>query len=477
MKYFKPYILLCILILTTFTNCKKFVELDAPKTLLVTKNVFASDETAIAQLTGIYSQMSDREFMPYRLPFCTGIGGDELINHSALFTNAYENSLQAVDAVTNAIWTAGYNYIYEANAIYEGCAASTTLSPAVKKQLMAEALFIRAFWHFYLVNLYGDVPLATTTDYLVNSTLARSAKDLVYQQIITDLKNAQAGLNENYVGSNSIATTTDRVRPNKMTATALLARVYLFNKNYSDAEAQATVVINSKPNYDLVDVTKVFLKNSNETIWALMKPTPANSINTWEGNYFILTSAPKTSFQNSAEITPTLLSAFDDGDKRKINWIGKFTDMGVTPNVDYYYPFKYKVLTSASVSEYSLVFRVAEQYLIRAEARVQLGNLAGGINDTDAIRNRAGIALIKDINPGIGKTDLLNVILKERQKELFTEWGHRWIDLKRTGNIDAAMNAIAASKGTVWNSNQQLWPIPQKEILNDKNLAQNPGYN
>jgi hypothetical protein len=469
---------LIITLLFWLSGCRKFVELDAPKTLLVTENVFAADETAIAQLTGIYSQMNDNLMMPYRIPFFTGLAGDELTNYSTGYLQVYKNALNPVDAVTNQIWTAAYSYIYQANAVYEGCNQSTTISNPVKKQLMAEALFIRAFWHFYVLNLYGDAPLITTTDYTVNTKTKRTSKNEVYQQIIKDLKNAELDLNVDYVDANSITTSPERVRPNSSTASALLARVYLYTSNYIDAEKEASIIIGNKAIYDTVDIDQVFIANNKEAIWQLMKPMPNNSNNnTWEGFYFILRSKPKTSFQNSSTLSNTLLKAFDSTDKRLLNWVSKFTDVSITPNVDYYFPFKYKVFTSSEITEVSTVFRVAEQYLIRAEAKAQQNKIAEAIADVDVLRQRAGIALIKDFDPDINKEALLDIILQERQRELFAEWGHRWFDLKRTNKIDATMNSISSVKGITWNSTQQLWPLPEKELANNANLVQNPGYN
>jgi hypothetical protein len=74
------------------------------------------------------------------------------------------------------------------------------------------------------------------------------------------------------------------------------------------------------------------------------------------------------------------------------------------------------------------------------------------------------------------KDATLSAIAHERQVELFTEWGHRWFDLKRTGKIDAVMSVVTPQKGGTWNTNKQLVPLPSSEILINHNLAQNPGY-
>ena len=72
--------------------------------------------------------------------------------------------------------------------------------------------------------------------------------------------------------------------------------------------------------------------------------------------------------------------------------------------------------------------------------------------------------------------EIEEAILHERKVELFTEWGHRWLDLKRTGAMDSVMTRVAGEKGTTWQPYFKLFPIPQYEIQQNPNLVQNPGY-
>ncbi len=99
---------------------------------------------------------------------------------------------------------------------------------------MGEARFFRAFCYFYLVNLFGDVPLATTTDSTINARLPRIPSDEVYQQIITDLKEAESLLSTEYLDANlkSYGGLPERVRPTKWAASAMLARVYLYQEGF-----------------------------------------------------------------------------------------------------------------------------------------------------------------------------------------------------------------------------------------------------
>jgi hypothetical protein len=124
------------------------------------------------------------------------------------------------------------------------------------------------------------------------------------------------------------------------------------------------------------------------------------------------------------------------------------------------------------VTEYTVVLRLAEQYLIRAEARAQQGNLLDAQADLNIIRSRAGLS-----DRSINNVDLLlTAIMHERQVELFSEWGHRWLDLKRTNTVNAVMSVITPQKGGTWSSNWAWFPIPQSEIRTNVKLKQNLGY-
>jgi starch-binding outer membrane protein, SusD/RagB family len=252
------------------------------------------------------------------------------------------------------------------------------------------------------------------------------------------------------------------------TNTALLARVYLYKKNWSKAEAEATAVIGSGMYTLPADPATVFLKNSQEAIWQLFPVNPG--LNTLEGNQLLPSPISNPSFPPPPTyyITDTLLRSFETGDKRKTSWTG----LRIYPNGgnSYYYPTKYKVRTGGTLTEYYVVFRLAEQFLIRAEARAQQNLLAEAILDIDTVRHRAGL-------PGTmaaSQTELLSAIEHERQIELFAEWGHRWYDLIRT---DRATTILGTLKPATWQATDTLWPIPILQIRLNPRLTQNPGYN
>ena len=464
---------------TTIVGCKKFVETDAPVSQVNGNNVYTSDATAIAALTGIYIGMFEGipspnfSTGPRSFSLLCGLSADEF----TLFTGAntekmsfYKNTLVANSANNNVgtdYWNSLYDNIYSTNSAIEGLNGSKGLTETVKQQLLGEAKFMRAFFYFYLVNLYGDVPLVTSTDYKINAFLARSTAAQVYQQVIKDLNEATDLLSDNYMdGSLKVYTgVAERVRPTKWAAKALLARTYLYIGNYADAEIQSTDVINNTTLYDTVSINNVFLKNSKEAIWQI-QPTKINQ-NTDDSRMFIVT----TGFSDATPIwlSDTLLNSFEANDLRRSNgnWVNSTTISGKP----YYYPYKYKNITS-TVSEYLMVLRLSEQYLIRAEARTQQGNFNGAQSDLNIIRKRARL-------PGTTASDknsLLTAILHERQVEFFSEWGHRWLDLKRTNTADALMSTFAPKKGGTWNPTNKLYPVPFLELQRDPNLIQNSGY-
>jgi hypothetical protein len=418
-----------------------------------------------------------------------GMSSDELINYAGVGNQldnefAINNLSSRSSPVKQNFWTPAYKLIFNANSIIEGIAASTSnqLTPAARKQITAEARVIRAFTYFYLVNLFGDIPLVTGTDWKQNALASRSASAKVYEQIVADLLEAEKDLPEDFTAGGG-----ERIRVNKMVARALLARVYLYQKDWENAAAQATAVINNNQFVLEPQLENVFLATSRESIWQL-KPS---------------VSKPTYQFTDAINFTPTLwwtdipvdlrplymdpafypdleylfypfyiltnpmADAFESNDKRKEKWTSFIETPTYAPytGVTNYFPVKYV----GGGKKYYTVLRLAEQVLIRAEAKAQLNDLSGADQDINAIRLRAGLSAITSTS----QSDALNRIAKERRTELFSEWGHRWLDLKRTGK---ALEALALIPQKKTDPNQLLYPIPIDEIQADPNLTQNPGY-
>jgi len=447
----------CLLLATT--SCQEFIDVGVPKTEITTATVFSSDASALATLSGVYSKMmASQSFTNGELERFTGIYADELINYSSnkerrQFATASLLNNNAI--VLRYFWAEAYAYILNSNAILEGVRNSSLLSTAVKNQLEGEALFIRAFCHFYLVNLFGDVPYVTSIDYEINSRIARMTTTEVYLHIIDDLKHSKDLMQPEFS-----LTDPERIRPGKFAVAALLARVYLYTGNWPLAEQEASSVIDANT-YSLTELENTFLATSPETIWQLRPVVPGT--NTTQGILFIMSSSPASSL-GAVSLTTNVMSTFEATDNRASNWIGTYQRSGVT----YKFAYKYKVRYNDVVSEYSIVLRLAEQYLIRAEARAQQNKLVEAYADINTIRSRAGLIDA----PVSGKNALLTAIEKERVCELFTENGHRWLDLKRTHRATEILTPIKAG----WQDTDLLFPIPDAERVINTNLTQNPGY-
>lgn len=448
-------------------SCKDFIEIDPSKAEILTMDVFSKDATAHVAMTSIYARMVADRITGISVQY-TGLYSDELKFHypnSVLLEAVYSNNL---DGNTNApvqMWNQPFTYIYQANAVIEGCLASGDLTSATKEHLVAEARFIRAYWYFMLTNFYGNVPILLSTDYQINAKETRQAQEHVYDQILEDLEAAEAVLPIEYVNGAGNSGTNERLRPNKATVWAMLARVHLYRGDMEKAASMASLVIEQTSLYDTVGVENVYLKNSREAIWQL---SPDINGFTPEASVFYPLVGPRGGI-----LTDNLLNAFEEGDRRREAWVGLYNNPNDSPiSIDVPYPFKYKDRTANS-PEYTNMFRLAELYLIRAEARARLNDLEAAKADINILRQRAGLSFIDLVT----SEQILESIIQERRIELFVEGCHRWFDLKRMDRLDAAMDMVASEKNATWSPYKQFWPISQQEIDKNPNLNQTAGYN
>ena len=481
------YVCVTGLILTVCISCKKLIAIPEPVDTQTTNKVFATDMQANSAMVGVYSVLindvsgNSTGYSGFATGLSTILGSlssDEL--SIDLFAGTSFNPYNTNKILVNSpyiptLWSSAYQSIYGSNAVIEGIAASTSpkLNTATKIQLTAEAKFMRAFSYLYLVNFFGDVPLVLTIDFNQTANMTRTPAQEVKAQIIKDLLDAKSGLPADFSGSK----TNERIRPNKWAAAALLARAYLYNGDYANALAQANEVIGQSQLFQLNDdLNHVFLKNNNEAIWQLQQSNVASIRGnaTPEGYSFSVYRSPADSKYYGFVISDVLEQTFEAGDQRKEDWLFPLLKDGKTV----YYLNKYKIglnnsSVNAPITEYATVMRLAEQYLIRSEARVLAGNqLELAIGDLNVLRHRAGLG---DLPLTLSHDQVLAAIAKERRTEFFGEWGHRWFDLIRTGKAHDVLSAMPG-KQPWWGDYQFLYPIPPDEIMTDHKLIQNPGY-
>lgn len=459
--YFKQLFILLVILINT--SCEDYLEVDTPKHKIVSATVFEEDETAISTMTGIYNELLNADFSGgwnYSVSVLGGLSSDVLepVNpNSVSYAEFNQNEISPNSEFNFYLWSSTFNIIYMTNALLEGLSQSEGVSEEISKQLEGEARFIRAFTYFYLVNLYGDVPLILSTDYEQNSLIAREGQEQIYELIIDDLQ-ASIELLENTISET-------RTRADKFVVTGMLARVYLYLGNWEQAEFLSSQVIAESSKYELLEnLDEIFLPESKEAIWQISPVGRGNILtSTNEGLAYVGSSF------SSFKISDEFVNSFNSEDKRLTSWIGFYTNA----TRSFHFPYKYKDGSSISnITEYSMVLRLAEQFLIRAEARAQTGDFSGAINDLDKIRTRSNLESISGSDLEINQENLISLILEERKRELFSEWGHRWLDLKRTNRASSVLGPLSDS----WEDTDVLYPIPERDRMKNPNLTQNDGY-
>jgi len=454
--------LLCLAVLFLTCACEPFVEVDVPNDRITSVTVFSDDATAREAMDGVYIQLFNTAFAAGGNQSVSFLGGLSADTYSV--TNAVPemeafaaHQPEATNSLNLALWSGAYNTIYMCNAILEGVADNSSLSLETREALEGESRFIRAFAYFYLTNLYGDVPLVVQTDYTVNALKARSPQTEVYELILEDLNRTAELLHSGYPDN-------ERTRANRFTALGLLARVHLYLENWELAEDYSSEVLAATELYELPDdLNTVFLANSPEALWQVSPEGWGGTFtHTRDGNLLIRI----TPTGSPVSLSEGLLEHYEADDLRREDWIGSLTSGSET----YYYPYKYKIqynATGSNYTEYSMIMRLAEQYLIRAEARTRQGKLEVAVADLNAIRERAGLEPL-EFTTALTREQLLEEVMQQRYHELFSEWGHRWLDLKRTGQALEVLDEIQET--------DLLYPIPEDELLKNPNLTQNAGY-
>lgn len=352
------------------------------------------------------------------------------------------NNILPENGGASGIWGSAYEGINNTNNVIAQIPNMTDMSDEEKEIALGESYFIRALNHFNLMSYFGDVPLKTTpTLSTANINPPRESRDVVYQQIVEDLEYA----------ADHLPISSSKVRASKYAAVALLARVHLYMEAYDEAIDRATEVIEDGGYTLLEDYDEIFTDGSAETIFEIDFTVLAR-------NRIAEYNFPK-SLNGRREVAPTtdILGAYESGDER---YTASIAFEGTLP-----YAIKYGDL--ATGADNVIVLRLADMYLIRAEANAALGqNLSNVQDDIDEIRARAEL----------GNTDadtfpeLLAALEQERWVEFAFE-GLRWFDLVRT---DRAVDVLP----NITDVNQTLFPIPSSEILTNTNpdMKQNPGY-
>ena len=257
--------------------------------------------------------------------------------------------------------------INHANLVLDNLGSVPHLPAAQMNSWMGEAKFIRAVAYMNLVQLFGKVPKVTSSLWQNNELLPRAAITDIYALILQDLKDAEGSLPHDY-GDVDV----NRIRATKGAASAMLVKYYMLQKDWTNAAAKATAIINDNATYSLeTSYNSIFSNNSVESIlelaYSAIQPSGLSAnFGARGGRGWVAQYSPSA----------TAIAAFaaSPGDARSFISVG-----GGTVN-------KYPTSTSRVK-----LLRLGDLYLLRAEAEAHLSNLTDGLNDLNTIRTRAGV--------------------------------------------------------------------------------------
>ncbi len=457
------------------------VDID-PTHVLDGKNAFKSLEDVDAHLTGVYSY-----FRGYYANF--GVLGDIMTDNLAE-TSESLGGLRAIsdwkyvanDGTVNAAWQQPYQIIKDANLVIKNVDRFEETETGQAARIKGQALAIRALSHFELLKYFAieydrnstalGVPIKINTDI---TTPSRNTVKEVYDQIYADLQDAKDLLSGTL--DQSINTDLNRSRIDDIVVDAIMARVALYAKDYATAIDAATNVIEDS-GLGLAtpeEFASIWASDAvaNEVIWSVTYTAGQGQV---AANVFFVPN-DRLAFKFSQDLIGLYDPIVDS-----VRYNAYFSDKIEAGNVHRLgelIPIKYlgrNPVEPDGVNNFK-VFRVAEMYLIRAEAYAYSNQDANALDDLNTLRAARTPEYVDENYAG---AELKEEIQIERRKELFLE-GHRWFDLRRAEeDIDRGgdCQAPATACELPASSNRWAWPIPQSELNANPAIRnqQNPNY-
>lgn len=441
--YIKNTVLIAVIFF--LASCKKYLE-EVPNNSLPTESSITDVSTARAAIIGTYDRLQGYYASNY--PTLGTITTDNVIFNGTLseYLQLDQNAVPTDNVITVAAYQNIYKTINSANSVitYVPGVTDPLLTAAEKNKILGEAYFIRALSFFDLARGWGGVQLQLkpTTDLTVLKGIKRSTLDQTYDQVLADLVKAEDLLPED---------ATTRNRAQKSTARALRARLHLYRKQWADAEKYATLVIDNTK-YSLVKPYKSFFTapfQSAESVFELAYSV--NDRNSYWNLWYPSSAGGQFTLKPSDVLVAKLNNPAIGGTRNALIAGSGATVYGVLYN------------TTSTSTDPSYLIRIAELYLIRAEARAQQNHLAAAAGDLNAIRKRADVPE----TAATTQADLIKAIEDENGIEFAFE-AHRWFDLVRTERAGVVLGLT--------NKNYWLFPIPYSDVLSDPDVTQNPGY-
>lgn len=484
------------------TACKNF--LDAAPQGQIEETAIRNDPAAAQNLvTGVYNTMWDGSMHGFDYVGMTDIASDDADKGSTATDGA--NTYGTFDNLNptagvgnlNNVWSAYFRAIAKANQAL----TLIPLSPAdqtTRNRLEGEVRFLRAYFYFNLVRFFGGVPLITNVppvEEINNNQLqARATKQAVYDFIISELRFAANNL--------PVKAQTQTGRATKAAAMGMLAKVYLYQKNWQQAyNLTDSIIKNQVGTYDLLpnyaNIWREVGANSVESLFEVQ--TGTNLACNAAIPIYVVSQGPRAGGKRGwSDLgfgfnTPSqsLLNEYEANDRRRdatiivinpaprgtVLWDGYRLPSRDSVENDRY---NYKAYHSRTAERNCgvndrlpknlRVLRLGEILLIHAEAALGIGRSADALTDINRLRSRAGLTAQTNID--------LTKIWHERRVEMAMEQD-RFFDIVRQEDVQSgrAVQAYAAHGKTFVKGKNEVFPIPQTQIqLSGGILTQNPGY-
>jgi hypothetical protein len=471
------------------TSCSDFLN-ENPKSFVSPDQFYQTDVEANAGATGCYRNITQlfgttalltwdlNYFLHYGTDIARPTGGREAQYAFHIYTLSV-----ATEGTIPELWRVLYRGVADANNLIKKIATSTKTTENSRKQIVAEGKFYRALYYYYLTTFWGDVPFIDKfdTNYAISGLPQTSASE-IRKRIILDLEDSVNDLPDksadNYKG-----------RPTRWAAKMLLCKFCLWEKEWSKVSNICEEIITVSPHRLLENYDNLWGEEheyNQESIWELDFVQHIFSQNRTTQmcprGVDEQSSDPElqSAFTGYGLITATdeFIDSFDRNDKRRrwYKWLEN------DPRVDFKFNYVAKFLDKpekmirGNSGVNILIYRLADAYLIQAEAENELNNgpTPKAYERINTIRNRAGLPPLENRS----KDDFFNDIMNERKWELAFEY-HRKPDLCRWNKLVEVVQTMHVTnpEGAKYvQPHHQLFPIPSKEIMKNGNLIQNLGY-
>jgi hypothetical protein len=441
-----------------FFSCEESLLDFPPQTQIEDGAIIISQSSAEKALVGVYASIS-------------GISGTAILTYETAADNVILNSLRTVtvptlradggvtggaDRTNGGGYGSYYTLINRANHVITAVNElnDNLFTTGSKDKILAEAHTLRAFAYFDLARTYANVPIVLTPSTATNQLgIKKSLKADVFKQVESDLDIAESKWNGNSWNVN-------KGRVSLWAVYAFKARLYLYQERWNDAENYASKLI-LNPELQLTGLEEgnnwYETRFSSEGIFEVAcstsegNPVRSNFATAAEGGLGDYIAAPDFA---------DLLNDPNTGGKRSLY-------LKHEPSVA---AWLIRIYNKSDRSSSVFLFRLAEQYLIRAEARLRKAtpDIPGAIADINEIKRRAGVPLLD--TPGTWSRDELLLALEDENRYEFAFEGHRYPDVIRTGRAGEVFGAL---NPIYKDSRYWVVPIPTSELKDDPDLEQN----